>query len=82
MDTGPIIAQEAVAIGDGETEESLHERIKVVERRLLVSTLASLAAAQQAPPAPGQLAPPTGLHGPGLQALRVWRAQILCYAFR
>ena len=49
VDTGPIIAQEAVAIGDGETEESLHERIKVVERRLLVSTLASLAAAQHAP---------------------------------
>jgi phosphoribosylglycinamide formyltransferase-1 len=34
-----------VAVGDGESEESLHERIKVVERRLLVSTLASLAAA-------------------------------------
>ena len=34
-----------MAIGDGETEESLHERIKVVERRLLVSTLAALAAA-------------------------------------
>lgn len=45
VDTGPIIAQEAVAIGDGETEESLHERIKVVERRLLVSTLAQLSAA-------------------------------------
>ena len=48
VDTGPIIAQEAVAIGDGESEESLHERIKVVERRLLVATLASLAAGQQA----------------------------------
>ena len=46
VDTGPIIAQEAVAVADGETEESLHERIKVVERRLLVSTLASLAAAK------------------------------------
>jgi phosphoribosylglycinamide formyltransferase-1 len=44
VDTGPIIAQEAVAIAEGESEESLHERIKVVERRLLVSTLASLAA--------------------------------------
>ena len=44
VDTGPIIAQEAVAIEDGDTEETLHERIKVVERRLLVSTLASLAA--------------------------------------
>jgi phosphoribosylglycinamide formyltransferase-1 len=44
VDTGPIIAQEAVAIEDGDTEETLHERIKIVERRLLVSTLASLAA--------------------------------------
>jgi phosphoribosylglycinamide formyltransferase-1 len=43
VDTGPIIAQEAVAIEDGDTEEALHERIKVVERRLLVSTLAALA---------------------------------------
>jgi phosphoribosylglycinamide formyltransferase 1 len=48
VDTGPIIAQEAVTVGDGETEDSLHERIKVVERRLLVSTLASLAAAKTA----------------------------------
>lgn len=48
VDTGPIIAQEAVAVEDSDTEESLHERIKVVERRLLVSTLAALAAA--APP--------------------------------
>ncbi|RAX44334.1 phosphoribosylglycinamide formyltransferase [Arthrobacter sp. AQ5-06] len=47
VDTGPIIAQEAVAIEPGETEETLHERIKVVERRLLVSTLAALAAAQK-----------------------------------
>lgn len=44
VDTGPIIAQEAVAIQDADTEETLHERIKVVERRLLVSTLAALAA--------------------------------------
>ncbi len=48
VDTGPIIAQEAVAIEDGDTEETLHERIKVVERRLLVSTLASLAAEHSA----------------------------------
>jgi phosphoribosylglycinamide formyltransferase 1 len=47
VDTGPIIAQEAVSIEPGDSEESLHERIKVVERRLLVSTLASLAAAPQ-----------------------------------
>jgi phosphoribosylglycinamide formyltransferase 1 len=43
VDTGPIIAQEAVAVEDGDTEETLHERIKVVERRLLVRTLAELA---------------------------------------
>jgi phosphoribosylglycinamide formyltransferase-1 len=48
VDTGPIIAQEAVAIEESDTEETLHERIKVVERRLLVSTLASLAAAHRA----------------------------------
>jgi len=34
-----------VAIRDDDTEETLHERIKVVERRLLVSTLGQLAAA-------------------------------------
>jgi len=45
VDTGPIIAQEAVTVADGDTEETLHERIKIVERRLLVSTLKSLAAA-------------------------------------
>ncbi|KRE77275.1 phosphoribosylglycinamide formyltransferase [Arthrobacter sp. Soil763] len=45
VDTGPIIAQEAVTVADDDTEETLHERIKTVERRLLVATLASLAAA-------------------------------------
>jgi phosphoribosylglycinamide formyltransferase-1 len=44
VDTGPIIAQEAVTIEPADTEETLHERIKVVERRLLVQTLAGLAA--------------------------------------
>jgi len=45
VDTGPIIAQEAVSVLPDDTEETLHERIKVVERRLLVQTLAELAAA-------------------------------------
>ncbi|MEW9872518.1 phosphoribosylglycinamide formyltransferase [Arthrobacter sp. HS15c] len=45
VDTGPIIAQEAVTVEESDSEETLHERIKVVERRLLVSTLAALAAA-------------------------------------
>ena len=43
MDTGPILAQQAVAVHDDDTEETLHERIKVVERRLLVDVLAALA---------------------------------------
>lgn len=43
MDTGPILAQRAVEVNDGDNEETLHERIKVVERRLLVDVLAALA---------------------------------------
>lgn len=36
VDSGRIIAQEAVTVLPGDTVETLHERIKVVERRLLV----------------------------------------------
>lgn len=43
MDTGPILAQQAVDVLDGDDEETLHERIKAVERRLLVDVLAALA---------------------------------------
>jgi phosphoribosylglycinamide formyltransferase-1 len=39
MDDGPILAQEAVVVEPGDTEETLHERIKEVERRLLPSTV-------------------------------------------
>jgi phosphoribosylglycinamide formyltransferase-1 len=34
-DTGPIVVQAAVPVLDGDTEETLHERIKEVEHRLL-----------------------------------------------
>ncbi|GDY29250.1 phosphoribosylglycinamide formyltransferase [Gandjariella thermophila] len=43
VDTGPIVAQEAVLVEPGDDESSLHERIKVVERRLLVDVVARLA---------------------------------------
>lgn len=41
VDTGPIIAQQAVPIEPEDTESSLHERIKQVERQLIVSVLRS-----------------------------------------
>jgi phosphoribosylglycinamide formyltransferase-1 len=43
MDTGPVLAQAAVAVEPGDTVEALHERIKIEERRLLVGTVAALA---------------------------------------
>lgn len=43
VDTGPILAQRAVDVEDGDDEQTLHERIKVVERRLLVDVLAAVA---------------------------------------
>ena len=42
-DTGPILAQQAVAVLDDDDEETLHERIKVTERRLLVDVIAAVA---------------------------------------
>ncbi|MFF5210789.1 phosphoribosylglycinamide formyltransferase [Streptosporangium sp. NPDC000396] len=39
VDTGPIVAQEAVPVLDGDDEATLHERIKTVERDLLVDTV-------------------------------------------
>ena len=43
VDTGPIAAQAAVPVADDDTVESLHERIKVAERELLVDTIGRLA---------------------------------------
>ena len=42
IDTGRIIAQRAVEVLDGDTEQTLHERIKVVERELLVQVVKEL----------------------------------------
>lgn len=38
-DTGPVIAQAAVAVRDDDDEAALHERIKVAERTLLVDAV-------------------------------------------
>jgi len=42
-DTGPILAQEVVPVLDDDDVATLHERIKVVERQLLVDVLAAVA---------------------------------------
>jgi folate-dependent phosphoribosylglycinamide formyltransferase PurN len=55
MDAGPILAQEVVPVLDGDTEETLHERIKVAERSLYPATVAW---------ALGQLAAGRSIEGP------------------
>lgn len=43
VDTGPHLAQERLAVLADETEYELHERIKVIERKLLVSVIRDIA---------------------------------------
>ena len=42
VDTGPVLAQREVPVRPGDDEAALHERIKAVERELLVETVAQL----------------------------------------
>ncbi len=46
VDSGEILAQEAVPVLDDDTEETLHERIKEVERRLYPDVIERLVKAQ------------------------------------
>ncbi|SMO45729.1 phosphoribosylglycinamide formyltransferase [Propioniciclava tarda] len=43
VDTGRILAQEPVRVRPDDTEDTLHERIKVAERALLIDTINALA---------------------------------------
>lgn len=43
VDTGPIVAQTVVPVEDDDDVASLHERIKVAERRMLVDSVGAIA---------------------------------------
>ncbi len=43
IDAGPIVAQRAVSVAEDDDAESLHERIKVAERSLLVEVVTAMA---------------------------------------
>jgi phosphoribosylglycinamide formyltransferase 1 len=51
VDTGPVLAQRTVPVLPGDDEARLHERIKTVERELLVQTLDDLVVAGLPPTA-------------------------------
>lgn len=44
IDSGPVLAQERVPVLPGDSHAELHDRIKIVERRLLEHTVVALAA--------------------------------------
>jgi phosphoribosylglycinamide formyltransferase 1 len=59
VDTGPVIAQERVPVLAGDDEHTLHERIKPVERRLLIDTVRRIALGELDLSSPPSAAPAT-----------------------
>lgn len=53
VDTGPVLRQAAVDVQPGDTEDELHERIKQLERPLLVQTVRDIALGQLTLPRAG-----------------------------
>jgi phosphoribosylglycinamide formyltransferase-1 len=49
VDTGPVLEQQVVTILPADDEQSLHERIKLIEHKLLVDTIRNLAVKQLEP---------------------------------
>ena len=43
VDSGPVLAQERVAVVQGDSQATLHDRIKIVERQLLERTIFDIA---------------------------------------
>ncbi len=54
VDAGPVLAQETVPVLSDDTEETLHERIKAVERRLYPATIAEFSRTRLQPAQPEQ----------------------------
>lgn len=48
IDSGPILAQERIPVLENDTEQTLHERIKPVERRLLIDVVRRIATGELA----------------------------------
>jgi phosphoribosylglycinamide formyltransferase-1 len=71
-DAGPVLAQEVVPVLAGDTEETLHERIKVVERALYPATVAwaleELRADRPIEPPAGLVRAGVAAHGEGAEA--------------
>ncbi|MFC7573799.1 phosphoribosylglycinamide formyltransferase [Klenkia terrae] len=50
LDTGPVLAQTPVPVLPGDDEARLHDRIKTVERALLVDTITTLTSSRSGTP--------------------------------